>query len=185
MKPADCCLNTDTTNITAVNAAEVMAADPENAPAPQDDPQRGCRGCGGASRPVTRKTVLLMLRQELLDEAGEAEYRFCPDPDCRVVYFTESSDQYFTTEDLRVRVGLKEKGGEVPLCYCFGFNESHAREEIEGTGQSSIPQRIAALIRQGMCACPARNPSGACCLGEVNRAITRLMTESVEAVRKV
>jgi hypothetical protein len=181
----DCCLSTGAVDNKVVNAVDVMAADSENAPAPQDDPRCGCHRCGGASRPVTRKTVLLMLRQELLDEVGEAEYRFCSSPDCRVVYFTESSARYFTTKDLRVRVGLKEREGEIPLCYCFGFDESDAREEIESTGQSSIPQRIAALIRQRMCACPARNPSGACCLGEVNRAIKRLMTESVGAVDKV
>lgn len=179
MEATDCCLNK-----TPVNVEEAMTSDPENAPAPQDDPRRGCRTCGGASRPVTRKTVLLMLKPEMLDCANDTEYRFCSDQDCRVVYFTENSDQIFTTDDLRVRVGLKEREGEIPLCYCFGFNESDAREEIMSTGRISIPERIAALIKQGMCACPARNPSGACCLGEVNRAVKRLMSESVELVEQ-
>jgi hypothetical protein len=85
------------------------------------------------------------------------------------------------TNDLRVRVCLKERIAPVPLCCCFGFDESDAREEIERTGQSTIPHRIAALVKQGMCACPAGNPSGACCLGEVNRAIKRLMSKMVES----
>jgi hypothetical protein len=76
-----------------------------------------------------------------------------------------------------VRVGLKVKQDPIPLCYCFGFDEANARDEIAHTGQTSTPQRIAALIKQGMCACPERNPSGACCLGEVNKAIERLLTE--------
>jgi hypothetical protein len=38
-------------------------------------------------------------------------------------------------------------------------------------GQCTIPARIAAEIRAGRCACAIRNPSGACCLGEVNRAV--------------
>lgn len=179
METTDCCLNK-----LPVNVEEALTLDRENAPAPQDDPRRGCRSCGGASRPVTRKTVLLMLKPEMLDRADDAEYRFCSDPDCRVVYFAEHSNRMFITDDLRVRVGLKERDGEIPLCYCFGFDESDAHEEIISTGRTSIPERIAALIKQGMCACPARNPSGACCLGEVNKAVKRLMTESVELVEQ-
>lgn len=148
--------------------------DPESAPAPLDDPGRGCASCRGASRPVTRKTMLLMLKPEQLGRVGAVEYRFCSRPDCSVVYFTDGGGPNFTTDDLRVRVGLKERDGDIPLCYCFGFDEAEARAEIERIGQSTIPQRITALIKQGMCACPARNPSGACCLGEVNRAIKRL-----------
>jgi hypothetical protein len=184
METTDCCLNKTPAVNTTVNVEETLTVDPENALAPQDDPRRGCRKCGGASRPVARKTVLLMLKPELLDHATKAEYRFCSDPDCRVVYFSEHSDQIFTTSDLRVRVGLKEREGEIPLCYCFGFDEADAREEIMSTGLTSIPQRIAALIKQGMCACPARNPSGACCLGEVNKAVKRLMSESIELVEQ-
>ena len=122
-----------------------------------------------------------MLKPELLDRAGEGEYRFCADPDSRVVYSTEGGGPCFTTDDLRVRVGLKERGDPVPLCYCFGFDERDAREEIARTGQCLIPQRITALIRQGMCACLERNPSGACCLGEVNKAVKRLLAGAVEA----
>ncbi len=179
METTDCCLNK-----TPVNVEESLTIDPENAPAPQDDPRRGCPSCGGASRPVTLKTVLLMLKPDVLDRANDAEYRFCSAADCRVVYFTEKSNQIFTTDDLRVRIGLKERDGEIPLCYCFGFDESDAREEIMSTGRTSIPERIAALIKQKMCACPARNPSGACCLGEVNKAVKRLMAESVELVEQ-
>lgn len=163
-----------------MNEAQALAADPVNAQEPTGDARHVCRSCSGASRPVTRQTVLLMLRPELLDRAGEAEYRFCPEPDCRVVYFTEDERAVFTTHDLRERVGLKERIDPVPLCYCFGFDERDAREEIARTGTSTIPQRIAALIKEKMCACTTRNPSGTCCLGDVNRAIKRLMAEVVE-----
>jgi len=124
---------------------------------------------------VARETVLLMLKPEHLDRAVAEKYRFCADPECRVVYFPEGEGATFTTDDLQARVGLKEKQDPIPLCYCFGFNEADAREEIAHTGQTSIPQRIVAYIKQGMCACRERNPSGACCLGEVNKAIKRLL----------
>jgi hypothetical protein len=130
--------------------------------------------------------MLLMLKPEHFDRASAGRYRFCADPECRVVYFPEGDGATFTTDDLRVRVGLKEKQDPVPLCYCFGFNEADAREEIASTGQTSIPQRIAALLKQGMCACPERNPSGACCLGAVNEAIKQLLAEhQAESEKKI
>jgi Zinc binding domain len=121
--------------------------------------------------------MFLILKPEHFNRAGAGNYRFCTNPECRVVYLPEDEGAAFTTDDLCVRVGLKEKQDPIPLCYCFGFDEADARDEIAHTGQTSIPQRIAALIKQGMCACPERNPSGACCLGEVNQAIKRLLTE--------
>lgn len=121
--------------------------------------------------------MLLMLKPERFDQVGESQYRFCASPDCPVVYF--SRERSFTTGDLRTRVGLKEKDGPIPLCYCFGFYEQDVREEIEAKGNTTIPQRISALIREQMCACEERNPSGACCLGEVNKVVKRLTKEAV------
>jgi hypothetical protein len=120
--------------------------------------------------------MLLMLKPELFDQIGESQYRYCASPDCEVVYF--SSEHCFTTGDLRIRVGLKEKEGPIPLCYCFGFQEQDLRDEIGAEGRTNIPQRISAFIKAGMCACEERNPSGACCLGEVTMAVDRLMKEA-------
>lgn len=176
----DCC-STDTQTEEQANGTEAVAFDLVNAPAPVDDPKHACVSCKGSGRPVTRKTVLLMLKPDLFARVGQGGYRFCSDPECRVVYFTEAGGETFTTGDLRVRVGLKERVDPVPLCYCFGFDEGGAREEIARTGRSTIPRRITELIRQKMCACPERNPSGACCLGEVNKAIKCLTAEVVAA----
>jgi len=138
--------------------------------------QRGCLSCQGPSHPVALRTMLLMLKPELFDQVGESQYRFCASPTCPVVYF--SPERCFTTSDVRTRVGLKEKDGPVPLCYCFGFNEEDLREEIKAEGHTTVPQRISALIKERMCACEERNPSGACCLGEVTRAVKRVLKEA-------
>lgn len=167
----DCCVETPK-ETSAI--AEALSSDPVNAPEALDDPRHKCVSCSGASRAVTRKTMLLMLKPEQFDRIDDSEYRFCSDRDCRVVYFPENGGTTFTTSDLRIRVGLKERTDPIPLCYCFGFDEKDAREQIARTGSSTIPQRIATLIKQKMCACPERNPSGACCLGEVNQTIKRL-----------
>lgn len=115
-----------------------------------------------------------MVKPELLEQVMRGSYSFCLVPDCSVVYFQDSGNQQFTVNDLRIRVGLKAKGDPIPLCYCFGFDEKHVRDEIEQTGRTLIPDKVSQLIREGLCACDARNPAGVCCLGEVNKAAKRL-----------
>ena len=133
-----------------------------------------CQGCGNQGAPVSRKTVLLMLKPHLLEQASIGAYRFCGSPDCSTVYFEENGSRVFTTNDLRVIVGLKAKTDPIAVCYCFGFAEHHLRDEIVESGNTTIPERISSLIREGLCACDSRNPSGNCCLGEVNRIAKRL-----------
>ena len=137
-----------------------------------------CGSCNGQSRPVSRKTVLLMLKPELLERAMHGDYSFCSARDCSIVYFKEGGSQQFTVDDLRIRVGLKVKGDPVPVCYCFGFDEKHIRDEIEQTGNTSVPEKVSRLIREALCACDDRNPSGMCCLGEVNKTANRLRVTS-------
>src|SRR5262249_26483561 len=127
------------------------------------------------SHPVTVRTMLLMLKPEFFDQVGDREYSFCASQDCPVVYFSE--DRRFMLDDLRVRVGLKEKGDAIPLCYCFGFSKEDVREEIRTQGRTTIFHRIKSLVKNAMCACAERNPSGACCLGDVARVVERLMHE--------
>lgn len=134
----------------------------------------GCSNCGEQSRPVSRKTILLMLKPELLEQAMTGTYGFCSARNCPIVYSEDQGSHRFTIDDLLLRVGLKVKEDPIPLCYCFGFDESHIRDEISRTGNTNIPERISAFIRQGLCACETRNPSGMCCLGEVNKTANRL-----------
>ena len=139
------------------------------------DPDR-CSSCDGQGRPVSRKTVLLMLKPELLGQAMHGSYSFCSARDCPTVYFEDESGEQFTVNDLRMRVGLKVKGDPIPVCYCFGFDEKHIRDEIEGSGKTSIPRKVSRLIRGVLC--ESRNPSGMCCLGELNKTVNRLTETS-------
>jgi len=137
-----------------------------------------CSSCNGQGRSVSRKTVLLMLKPELLERAMHGNYNFCSERDCSIVYFEDKGRQQFTVDDLRTRVGLKVNDHPIPVCYCFGFDEKHIRDEIEGSGKTSIPREVSRLIREGLCACEARNPSGMCCLGELNKTVNRLTETS-------
>jgi hypothetical protein len=162
-----CCETTASLRETSSEADEPVTDNRDKSEA-----QR-CTHCKSQSRPVSRKTVLVMLKPELLEQAMTGRYSFCSARDCPVVYFEERDRHRFTIDDLRVTVGVKASADPIPLCYCFGFDESHVRDEISKTGTTTIPNRISALIRQGLCACESRNPGGACCLGEVNRAARR------------
>ena len=147
-----------------------------------DSTPQPCIKCQTQGRPVSRKTVLLMLKPDLLEQAMHRNYRFCSVPDCPIVYFEENGNQQFTIDDLRVRVGLKVTEDPIPLCYCFGFEERHIRDDLTRTGATSIPQKIFQLIREGLCACDSHNPSGVCCLGKVNR-ISALLKDSLSRNR--
>jgi hypothetical protein len=154
---------------------ESGASKPDEAtyPAEEEHKTDRCSSCNGQGRPVSRKTVLLMLKPELLERAMQGNYSFCSARDCSIVYFNDTGSQRFTVDHVRIRVGLKVNDDPIPLCYCFGLDENHIRDEIERTGNTNIPDKVSGLIREGLCACEARNPAGVCCLGEVNRATKR------------
>ncbi len=107
---------------------------------------------------------------ELVNKPG---FLFSRSADCDVVYFHPDGDR-LRKPDVRVPVGLKETDDPVPICYCFGFTEAMAVEEIHDRGKCTIPQRITAEIKAGNYACEIRNPQGSCCLGNVNAAVKRV-----------
>src|SRR5260370_14718743 len=164
----NCCTPNDSLKETISASGEAVTIDPEGSEA-----QR-CRNCKGQSRPVSRKTVILMVKPHLLELAMTGSYSFCSERDCSVVYFEDRSSEQFTVADLRIRVGLKVNDDPIPVCYCFGFDEKHIRDEIEGSGNTSVLEKISRLTREGLCSWEARNPSGMCCLGAGNKIRKRL-----------
>ena len=162
----NCCIN-ETEADEPLSATDIHAVTLEK-----------CKSCQTSGRPVTRKTMMLMLKPDRFELIGSGRYQFCAGVGCPIVYFTDGDGATFSTNDVRLRVGGKDGCDPVPLCYCFGFDEIHARAEIATTGQCTIPKRISALIKEGMCECASRNPSGVCCLGDVNKAIQALLIEA-------
>lgn len=153
------------------------ATEPVSSLVPQKDATRNCPKCGQTGRSVAHATMRHLLKPEGLDRMEEGDYRFCPNPDCRVVYFAENTDSTFTTEALQVRVGLKEREDPIPICYCFGHTVASARDELARTGRSTVVANITAEIKAGRCACETTNPAGSCCLGEVSKVVKELLKE--------
>lgn len=139
-----------------------------------------CRRCGNRGQTVLRQTVESLLKPEALTRLCQGDYLFDTSPDCEVVYFSNGQSSYFTKTDIRVRVGIKETQAPIPICYCFGHTVESARAEIETTGKSTVAARITKETQAGKCACEVTNPSGRCCLGEVNKAINTLLGDSRE-----
>lgn len=88
-----------------------------------------------------------------------------------MAYFQPDKGIFFTTQDVRVRIGIKATTAPRPLCYCFGHTAEDIEDQVEHAGTSSIPAAIADQCRQGLARCEETNPQGACCLGDVRRAV--------------
>jgi len=141
--------------------------------------QPACPSCGIIGRVVGDKTIQAILEPAKALSLLAVGRRFCGTPSCATVYYGDGG-RAVTKDEVPIRVGLKEREDPIPLCYCFGFSMADARSEILATGRCSIPARIKAEVRAGQCACEIKNPSGICCLGEVNRAVE----EEQEACRR-
>ncbi len=134
-----------------------------------------CPECGIEGKIVGIKTL-----RNLITGGGVIDsenYRFCATSDCPVVYYDSNGSTTFRKEDLIVRVGLKETVPPIPVCYCFEITEENIREEIYGTGNSTVYQRIRAEVEAGRCACEIKNPSGRCCLPFVKKTEEILLQE--------
>lgn len=133
-----------------------------------------CPISGTKGKPVDVQTVKALLTEHALRRVTTSEHRFCPDPDCEVVYFDTTGNQYMNA-DVRVPVWQKEPFGARMVCYCFGESEADIRAEVERSGQSDAVARIRHHIEAGRCACEVRNPRGVCCLGDVAAVVKRVL----------
>lgn len=130
-----------------------------------------CPVSGQITRHVGRKTVESLIISEFVASLTPEPYYFCDVPDCDTVYVSALRDHLITKDMLTVRVGIKETEDPVPLCYCFGYDRRDVFEDIRTKGNTDIQKCITQRVRDGECRCEETNPSGACCLGAVAKAI--------------
>lgn len=139
-----------------------------------------CPRCGEKGKKVKTITVRYLVQGRFQDRVDDSlAYRFCPSPDCPVVYFSASGNSLFVKEELSVRVTVKEKTNPIPVCYCFNFFRHDVMEEIRKTGKTTVPDFISAQVKAGNCFCEYTNPQGSCCLGNVNSAVKEIPKKEV------
>jgi hypothetical protein len=148
----------------------------EKTPAPT---RAACPVSGTFSRKIQHRTLEHLLKPEKLASLLDVQYYYCQAPACSVVYFSNEKVPLFTTDDLTVKVFVKDHGDEVPVCYCFNWARGRIKQQITETGHSTAALEIAREIKAGHCACDVRNPKGECCLGDVNAVVkaARLMNK--------
>lgn len=132
--------------------------------------RRDCPRCGGRGQSVDRFTVAALTIGVV---PANQRYWLCRRPACDVVYFGEDAT-VITAVQMTVAPGFKSKAREALVCYCFQHRRGDIEAELLAEGRTSIPDRIAAEVEAGNCACEVRNPSGKCCLGEVAAAIREI-----------
>jgi len=125
-----------------------------------------------------------MVEPQFLETVDATGFLLCPSADCELVYFHPDGVR-LTKADVRVRVGLKETVDPVPICYCFGFTEAMARDEIAATGKCTIPERVSAEMKRELCACEVRNPQGSCCFARVTSVVKRLLAARPKTIPPV
>lgn len=138
-----------------------------------------CPACGVEGKPVKPVTLRALLQPDLRAEVRDEGYRFCPSPDCALVYFSADGSRTFARADLTVRVGVKERSGPRPLCYCFGHSAESIRNEWGTARESTVIDAIKAGMKAGACRCEVTNPGGGCCLGDITREVKALTTNLV------
>lgn len=138
------------------------------------EPTDICPECGNNGNQIGTETVRNMVEpfgnQAVADDV---QYRICKGQECEVVYFADELDQQFGINVIRERPNFKlEADAEpYPLCYCFGYDKAHVREDIADTGETNIDEWITERVQAGECACSYKSPLGSCCLSNVREAI--------------
>jgi hypothetical protein len=135
-----------------------------------------CPRCGRVGKKVTLTTVGAMAETSVeFFKLSAAEYRICRTVDCAVVYFAPGIA--IEKSEPRVPVNFKEKNYEGPVCYCFNHTVTDIRAEIQTKGHSTAQRMITQEVKAGRCACEVKNPAGACCLGDIARAVQAVMAQ--------
>src|SRR6266480_1236332 len=104
-----------------------------------------CPRCGQAGRSVERITLKAILTPVALPRLSSEPYRFCPTPDCAIVYF--GPETVFVLDDLTAPVFQKQRQAERTVCYCFDVKDSDLRREVAASGRSESAARIATLVK--------------------------------------
>lgn len=102
------------------------------------------------------------------------EFWLCRDPACDAVYFG-SAGATVSRAELTVEPGFKA-GSTGLVCYCFHHRRHEIARDIAASGHTQVIDALRAKIQAGQCACKIRNPSGKCCLGEVQQAVHELLS---------
>ena len=133
-----------------------------------------CKECGNKGKSVKQITLKSLVKEPKHKVIKSFDgFYFCETPNCQVVYFNNEEQVYLHKEDIKVRVGIKETKNPIPVCYCFRWTSGRIFNQIKQFEYSTAGQEISVKVKAGACVCEIKNPSGRCCLVEVNKIVKR------------
>lgn len=133
-----------------------------------DEPDPRCPGCGLPGQTVERATVLAQVPAEaaaLL--AGSAFY--CSSPRCEVGYFDAYGNQVAAGH---LRHPAYPKDPAAPVCRCFGVTAPQIEADARA-GDATGVRELIARAQSPEARCGEMNPSGQCCIPQVQRIFLR------------
>lgn len=145
------------------SCCSVPAAEEENS---------SCPASGFEGKPVDWTTVAALTTGPVPPKQA---FRLCLDADCNVVYYGPGGT-VLTTNDLTVQPGFKRESDGL-VCYCFLHRKADIAKQLAEIGETDIFESIKEEVQAGNCACEVRNPSGKCCLSDLQQTIRYLKKE--------
>lgn len=115
-----------------------------------------CPLCHSESEKIGEKTILSLLKEENQDLLDNQKLYYCNNHDCDLVYFSEK--QNFYKKDLKINIDDK-------VCFCFNIS----KEEIEREGKDKVLDKIKTNMKDIGCSCDIKNPSGKCCMPQIEK----------------
>ncbi len=124
--------------------------------------KQSCPVCHNTSSLVSISTMIKHIKEPWLWDKNDskkisAQYYFCGNPNCDIVYF-DDKNTIIKQFELRTQVGIKDQSGNSLICYCFGVTKNEAIKD------PAIKEFVIKQTKDKVCACDHFNPSGKCCL---------------------
>lgn len=167
-------MNRDTDRSQTHDCCAASAAS-TGTPAPHSTGGSPCPGCGGKGKPVKTVTLQSLLKPDAIPRISEHAYRYCGNPECPIVYYADHGPT-FNTENMSVRVGVKEKTPPRHVCYCFDHTIEDIEQEVRQTGRSTVLDDIKTRMKVA-CWCETKSPMGSCCLSTVARYVQEALVK--------
>ena len=148
-----------------------MTGDCCASPAIQESLAR-CPISGGVGQPVKWTTMVAL---STIPVPPRQSVSLCLDADCEVVYFGDRGLEV-RGRDLHAIPGFKSSGERL-VCYCFQHSRAAIEREVRALAASPTLDRIRMQVKAKNCACELRNPTGKCCLSDIQRIVEEASTD--------
>ena len=155
------------------NCCTTAVTNPHSCCTPQPKGKKECPYCHNKAKGVIEKTLNALVKDETKASLKSLEgFFYCKTPSCDVIYFRDDTLLY--QKDLKVIVGIKTGAKPANLCYCFGWTKEKIEDEIKKYGKTKALDDIKGKMKDIGCSCEIKNPSGNCCLRDIQKAINEI-----------